>query len=241
MRTRGTGYYIRTPQSRFVYVVWKDNKGVTTLSTAYPGHSTGTVKRRVKNGNGFTEVQEVPIPLSTAKYNLYMGGVDKSDQFISYNLILRRTVCYWKPMFYHLLEIIVTNASIIKNWQRMTSGQKRVSQTQFRDNLFKEIIAKFGKPVIPTDSFTISHGSRPFKDRARCVHCPYQPALSQVYERDCHSLWHSTANLKVRNTWIKNHTQRQRNLDSVSNVTHSSRGGCLKGSKNLKKRRGNYK
>ena len=54
-------------------------------------------------------------------------------------------------MFYHLLEIIVTNASMIKNWLRMKSGQKRVSQTQFRDNLNKEIITTFGKPVIPND------------------------------------------------------------------------------------------
>ena len=53
-------------------VVWKD-KGVTTLSIAYAGRSTGTIKS--------TEVQEVMIPLSTAK--LYMGGVDKLDQFIS--------------------------------------------------------------------------------------------------------------------------------------------------------------
>ena len=187
------------------------------------------------NAKSFTEVQEVPIPLLTAKYNVYMGGVNKLDQFISCNQILR----YWKTMFYHLLKIIITNASIINTWLSMTSGQKCVSQTQFRDNLIKEIIARFGRPVLPNDSFTISHGSWPFKDHVECVHChtnhttrkcphcPFQPALCHVYEKDCHSLWRITASLSVRNTWIKNRT--------------TSRCDGPKGSKNLKKRRGNYK
>lgn len=69
------------------------------MSTAYPGHSTATVRRKVKDAMGFTVVQDVKIPLTTAKYHAFMGGVDKSDQFISYNRILRRTKRYWKTMF----------------------------------------------------------------------------------------------------------------------------------------------
>ena len=157
---RGTGYYVRPPQSKSVYVVWKDSKCIPVMSTAYPGHSTNTIKRRIKDQvSGFSEVVNVTIPEAVEGYNTYMGGVDKSDQFISYNRILRKTVRYWKTMFYHLLEIIVTNSSILYNWNRMTAGMKRVSQTQFRDTIIQQIISRYGKPVVAIESFTISHGS----------------------------------------------------------------------------------
>ena len=73
-----------------------------------------------------------------------MGGVDKSDQYISYNRILRKTVRYWKTFLYHLLEIIATNSSILYNWHRMELEQKSISQTQFRDSLVQQIIGKYG-------------------------------------------------------------------------------------------------
>ena len=242
---RGTGYYIRPPKSKLVYTVWKDNKAVTVMSTAFPGHSTSTVKRRVKDRMGFSQLQDVPIPQPTAKYNAFMGGVDKSDQFISYNRILRRTVRYWKTMFYHLLEICATNASIIYNWYRMVSGKKRLSETRFRDSLVCQIISKFGKPAVLIESFAISHGSCLFDNYSRCVFChtnitsrrcpdcPLQPALCQVRGRDCHSLWHSTSNLRVRNNWYK---KRRRTSKRLS--TQTLKRGRPKGSTNMKKRKG---
>ena len=113
---RGTGFYFRPKDSRTAYVVWKDSKCVTVMTTAYPGHSISTVKRRVKNtSTGLSQTQDVPIPVAIEKYNSYMGGVDKSDQYISYNQILRKTVRYWKTFLYHLLEIVATNSSILYN------------------------------------------------------------------------------------------------------------------------------
>ena len=103
---RGTGYYIRPRNSRNVYITWKDSKTVAVMTSAYPGHSNSTIKRRVKNPqSGASEVVDVPIPAAVNNYNQYMGGVDKSDQFLSYNRLLRKTVWYWKTMFYHLIEI----------------------------------------------------------------------------------------------------------------------------------------
>ena len=109
----GTGYYIWQKDSRAAYTVWKDCKSVTVMTTPFPGHSNSTVKQRVKNATTrLSETQDVPIPIAVQKYNSYMGGGDKSDQFISYNHILRKIVRYWKTFFYHLLEIVTTNSSI---------------------------------------------------------------------------------------------------------------------------------
>ena len=215
---RGTGFYIRPPNSKTVFVVWKDSKCVAVMSTAHPGHSTSTIKRRVKDPvSGHHQVVHVPIPSAVENYNRFMGGVDKSDQFISYNRVLRKTIRYWKTMFYHLLEIITTNSSILSNWRRMAAGQKKLSQTQFQDNLVQAIILQYGKPIATTDSYAISHGSC-FSSNLKqkiCAYCqkktlkqcpdvPYQPPLCQVPERDCHSIWHSHEWSTLRKKWCKN-------------------------------------
>ena len=169
-----------------------------SLSIAYPGHSENKIKRCVKTASGATEVQHVPIPLPVGKHNLYMGGVDMSDQFISHHRVLRKTVRYRRTMFYHILEIICTNSSIIIDWLRMVNGKKQMSENNFTDHLVLHIVSKYGSSMPPLQSFSISHGSCSSTHQRRCslclrkqtwrhcADCPYQPAF-----RDCHSTWHS--------------------------------------------------
>ena len=44
---------------------------------------------------------EVTIP-PILEYNMYMNGVDRSDQLLQCYEILRKTKMYWKTMFFHL-------------------------------------------------------------------------------------------------------------------------------------------
>jgi hypothetical protein len=91
---------IRPPNSRSVFVVWKDSSCVAVMTKGYLGHSTNTVKHHVKDPSGFHQVTDVPIPTAIASYNKFMGGVDKSDQFISHKgyRVLHKTVRYLKTI-----------------------------------------------------------------------------------------------------------------------------------------------
>ena len=42
---------------------------------------------------------QIPRPTAIDKYNLFLGGVDKSDQYLAYHNILWKTVRYWKTLF----------------------------------------------------------------------------------------------------------------------------------------------
>ena len=84
----GSGYYVC--DSSIVYVCWKDVCVVTVLSTAYAGHSETTVTRRARLC-GKMERIDVPIPIAVDKYNISMGGVDLSDQFLAYHNVFHRT------------------------------------------------------------------------------------------------------------------------------------------------------
>ena len=74
---------------------------------------------------------------------------------------------------FQYLEIVTTNSSIIYNWMRMESELKKKSQTEFRDHLVQQIIQKFGKPIVSSESFTILHGSHFRSDvqKQRCAYC----------------------------------------------------------------------
>lgn len=56
---------------------------------------------------------EIPRPIAIEKYNQFMGGVDKSDQYLAYHNVLQKTVRYWKTLFYHMIDVAVVNAFVL--------------------------------------------------------------------------------------------------------------------------------
>ena len=99
--TRGTGHYIRfendpsqhTPHNAIAYVCWRDTHAVCAMLAAYPGHAINTVSRKkVVRKTGTVETSQILRPIIIEQYNSYMGGVDKSDQLLSYYNVLRKTM-----------------------------------------------------------------------------------------------------------------------------------------------------
>ena len=102
--------------SPIVYTVWRDAHAVCVMSSAFPGHSESTVsKKKINPKTGNVDMCEITIPLVVQKYNKYMGGVGKSDQYLSYHNVLQKTVRYWKTLFYHMVDIAAVNAFILYN------------------------------------------------------------------------------------------------------------------------------
>ena len=230
---RGDGYYIRA--ASIVYVCWRDKRTVTAMSVALPGHGEEFVERRVKNKEGVTRIQ-ILCPVVVREYNKYMGGVDKSDQYMAYHNVLRRTVRFWKTPFYHLIDISVVNSFILYNILQVQQGRKVISENDFRDKLVLEIIFKYGRdkrsekrPGRPSRSdCRVKHGSMllPVSEKSRCQYCRImhgqvnwtqrkcldcigQPGLCQTLQRDCHSAWHSPSFDRLRNVWFDGQLSRQ--------------------------------
>ena len=89
---------------------WKDKRPVTLLSTIHDD-SMATKVRRTRLTPGGRE--EISKPHVVEQYNTYMGGVDKSDQLLSYYGFSHRTVKWWRRAFYHLLDEANVNAYIL--------------------------------------------------------------------------------------------------------------------------------
>ena len=219
--------------SPIIYTVWKDARAVCVMSSAFPGHAEGTVSRKkVNSKTGAIEQTDIDVPIVVQMYNKYMGGVDKSDQYLAYHNILRKTVRYWKTLFYHLVDVAAVNAYLLYNYTASMSGIKTITENDFKDHLVLRIIESYGKlqrrPLLgrpPRAPERIKHGSciYPLKERSqrqycrikgvqnwtqrKCPDCDFHPALCQVQERDCHSEWHKPAFDEQRCCWFRSNVQ----------------------------------
>lgn len=249
------------------YCVWHDTKTVVLASTAYPWHSKETVQRRMKDpATNQSTVMSVPCPDMLIKYNKSMEGVDKSDQFISYHKVTRKTAKYWKTCFYHLIDVAIVNSHILYNWIQSENDGRVLTENEFRDQFILEIISKYGierrpiekSPQRPKRSVSaairISHGSKlyPSNKKSHCVYCYLHhtksytqrkcpdcllmPALCQINEKDCHSACNFSI---IRKLWYDKQSRKQLSNTTTVSTSIKSRGRP-KGSINCRHRRGSH-
>jgi hypothetical protein len=98
--------------------------------------SVTTVMKRPK---GEKDKRPLPCPTCIADYNEYMGGVDLMDQQLSYySLTRRRTLKWWKKVFWHLIDIAVVNSWIIFRANNPESSID--TQLKFRIELSRQLV-----------------------------------------------------------------------------------------------------
>ena len=69
-------------------------------------------------------------------YNTNMGGVDCSDHLLSYCSTPRKTIKWYKKIFFHLLDIAVMNSYVLF---KKLSKQKKLRILKFRDALIGKL------------------------------------------------------------------------------------------------------
>ena len=77
---------------------WADKHQVSTLSTLHNDLMVTKTQRTHLAEGGQEEVRK---PAMVDEYNRYMGGVDMSDQLLSYYGSAQRTVKWWCHVFFH--------------------------------------------------------------------------------------------------------------------------------------------
>jgi len=138
---------------RVLAVIWQDKTLVRFLTTAYdmrPENVINRSRRRPYTGKnteaqfrtmintvwGEESVKVLPLPVASVDYNLFMGGVDISDQRRSYFSTQLRSVRTWMPLFYWLLDTTIINAFLIA--KQSIGGKKNTfytDQRKFMENL----------------------------------------------------------------------------------------------------------
>lgn len=124
---------------------WLDNKVVCMASTFAGALPIDTVRRYEKSKKRYITVNR---PFVIAQYNKNMGGVDLIDSIMGRYKILVRSNRWQVRMFYHLLDLTMSNAWLL--YRRVlkstsgTSSQKPLNSFDFRLEI-AETLCKMGK------------------------------------------------------------------------------------------------
>ena len=95
----------------------KDRKDVKMLSTVHSSTDVDTAKRNHR-GVAIRRCEAVHM------YNQFMEAVDRNDQMVAYSSFRRRTLKWWKKVFFHVLSLAILNSWIVyRDWCQ----SKRVS------------------------------------------------------------------------------------------------------------------
>lgn len=82
------------------------------LTTTENANDRVQVSRKAKTA-GVWSTKVALQPQAVATYNKYMNAVDRSDQILATNNVLRKCLRWWKTLFFHLIDIAVVNSFIL--------------------------------------------------------------------------------------------------------------------------------
>ena len=174
---------------------WIDNKVVSMLTTIGNANDRLEVNRKSKTA-GKWRVKAVSQPKTFATYNQYMNGVDRSDQMLGTNNVLRKCMKWWKTLFFHLIDIAVVNSYILFREHQAKFPDveelrrtKEYSLAHFREEIVRQIcefpeydvppVQSTCKPAPPPGDFETMH-IPVFSDTKRnCVVC-YRQGRGQL-------------------------------------------------------------
>jgi hypothetical protein len=131
-----------------VYVSkWQDQRPVLMITTR--DHPR---LKEVTNRYGQKKIKPVEVEV----YNRHMSGIDRADQMIAYYSCPRKTIRWYKKVFFHMLDIAVWNSFYLAN----QCSTKKMKFLEFRDQLITQLfdlgpcspkdIVSFKKTVIST-------------------------------------------------------------------------------------------
>lgn len=131
--SRGENDWRQTPDG-LLFTKWKDQKGIHFLSNYHNPNEITSVNRRQRDGS----MNVVPCPSVVKDYNKFMGGVDKADMLKSLYEISRKSKKWWHRIFFHFVDVTVTNAYII--FRERSPNTKGLTLKQFRLSVVEGLV-----------------------------------------------------------------------------------------------------
>ncbi len=105
---------------------WKDKRDVLSITT---GHPVDIIT--VQNRHG----QDKKKPQHVHQYNMYMSGIDRADQLMSYYLTPRKTIRWYKKVLFHLFDVAIWNSFFVYK-----KKHRNCRFLSFRDSLIRSMI-----------------------------------------------------------------------------------------------------
>jgi hypothetical protein len=116
-------------------IKWKDIRDVFILTTAHED-----VLLEAPSSRG----AHCKIKLAAVlDYNMYKTGVDRSDQMLSYYSFERKTIKWWKKLFFNLFDPAVVSAHVLHNKKK----KKKMLLEIFYEKVAEGLLASAGADI----------------------------------------------------------------------------------------------
>ena len=157
---------------------WKDKRDVHMISTIHGTEIIATKKTHYQTG------RRISKPISIQDYNENRGLVDKSDMQISFSESLRKSLKWYKKLFFHLLDVSLYNACVLYKLQT----REKIALSDFRLKVVRALLEEFGTQKL--DSRGRPSIETPVRITAR--HFPSKVESSNDGRRRCFVYSHTT-------------------------------------------------
>lgn len=117
-------------------VFWKDKRLVTVLTTNHLVDKAHMVQVQSKYPNA----PPVLKPQAVVTYTTNMGGVDRSDHFISNYQFMRKCKKWYRKVFFWLLEVATVDAYLLYKMLQEENNKTPMSHKQFRLSLIEDLV-----------------------------------------------------------------------------------------------------
>ena len=135
------GQQIYKHTNNLLALKWRDKQEVMMLSTIHEPQMKYTERHNSR----------VQKPVSVLDYNLNSHAIDKVDMQISFVACLRKTVKWYRKLFFHMLDLSVFNSYLL---YKVNTG-KVIKFSDYRLQLIREILqthsapkSKIGRPAL---------------------------------------------------------------------------------------------
>ena len=115
---------------------WKDKREVLTISNAHQAEMVSVSNRRGK---------EKMKPNIVKDYNEAMSGIERSDQMLSYNSALRKTLRWYKKVGVHKFKIFLTNAFYL--YKTYAPQREAMAINEFREIIVNNLVGVLKQPA----------------------------------------------------------------------------------------------
>lgn len=131
---KGDIYSLRKEST--LVVSWKDKRTVHMLST----YGKGSKRHMTNVQSRWPNKPPTAKPDVVLDYIKYMGGVDRSDHFISSYQFMRRTKKWYRKIFFWLLEVAIIDSYLLHKMMQQQHGKKPLTHIQFRKMLVRALV-----------------------------------------------------------------------------------------------------